>query len=210
MPVKRSRLRCRHLFTLIAVALLVPAGVDAQTGGVTLKGTVSETVALSVLPNLTHGNVDAGVVSSGNTVRITLSGTDSVAPVIRVPLLVRSNSGFRISAAIESKAALLTQLSVIDVRATGMLVSPQAVSELNVPRQFDLRGSDESASSASNPLDVSRPLLVVSGPRVSLGGTLDSPNNALQITLLIRMKPQPVRGWLIHLTFAGTAGSLTQ
>ena len=208
MPVNPTRLKCRHLFTLIVMALLVPAGVEAQTGRVTLQGSVSETVALSALPNSTTGNVDADVVSSGNTVRITLSGADSDAPVIRVPLLVRSNSGFKISAAVESQAALITQLSVIDVRATGMLVSPRAVSELNVPRQFDFRRSDESASSAPNPLDVSRPLLV--GPRVSLGGTLDSPNNALQITLLIRLKPQPARGWLVHLTFAATAGSLTQ
>ena len=190
--------------------LLVAAGVEAQTGRVTLTGAVSETVALSVPPNLTHGNVDTSMVSSGNTVRITLSGAEAEAQVIRVPLLVRSNSSFRISAAVESNGALLTQLSVIDVRATGMLVSPQAVSELNVPRQFDLRGSDESASSALNLLDVSRPMLVVSGPRVSLGGTLASPNNALQITLLIRVNPQPAPGWLVHLTFAGTAGSLTQ
>ena len=210
MPVKRSGLKCRHIFTLIAIALFLPAGVEAQTGRVTLKGIVSETVALSVLPNSTNGNVDADVVSNGNTVRITLSGADSVASVIRVPLLMRSNSGFRISAAAESKAALLTQLSVIDVRASGMLVSPRAVSELIVPRQFDFRGLDESTFSAPNPLDVSRPLLVASGPRVSLGGTLDSPNNALQITLLIRLKPQRACGWLVHLTFAATAGSLPQ
>ena len=209
MPAKRLRLKCHRIFLLIAV-LLGSVSVEAQTGHVTLKATVSETVALSVLPNLTDGTVDTNMVSSGNTVRITLSGTDSKVGVIRVPLLVRSNSGFRISAAVETKAASLTQLSVIDVRVTGMLVSPQAVSELNVPRQFDLRGLDESASSDLNPLDVSRPVLVVSGPRVSLGGTLVSPNNALQITLLIRMKPQPARGWLVHLTFARSAGSLTQ
>jgi len=205
MPAKQSRLKCRHVFTLVAVLLFVPAGVEAQTGGVTMKGTVSEVVALSVLPNSTQGEV----VSTGNTVRITLSGGDADAPVIRVPLLVRSNSSFKISAAVESNTAEVTQLSVSDVRATGTLVSPQAISELNVPRQFDVRGLDET-SSVPNLLDPSRPVLVVSGPRVSRGGTLVSPNNALQITLLIRLKPQPARGWLVHLTFVGTAGSLIQ
>ena len=203
MPAKRLRL-WSYVFTLVAVLLVVPAGVEAQTGGVTMKGSVSEIVALSVLPNSIHGDV----VSSRNTVRITFTDTD--APVIRVPLLVRSNSSFSISAAVESNTAEVTQLSVTDVRATGTLVSPQAISELNVPRQFDVRGFDESTSSVPNLLDLSRPVLVASGPRVSRGGTLASPNNALQITLLIRLKPQPAHDRLVHLTFVATAGSLIQ
>jgi hypothetical protein len=210
MPAKRSRLKCRHIFTLITVLLFVPAGVEAQTGGVTMKSTVSEVVALSVLANSTQSGVETSVVSTGNTVRITLSGVDADAPVIRVPLLVRSNSSFKISAAVESNTAEVTQLSVVDARATGTLVSPNAISELNVPRQFDVRGLDESTSSVPSLPDVSRPVLVASGPRVSRGGTLTSPNNALQLTLLIRLKPQPARGWSIHLTFVGTAGSLIQ
>lgn len=210
MPAKRSRLKCRHVFTLVAVLFLAPAGVEAQTGGVTMKATVSEVVALSVLPNSTQSDVETSVVSSGNTVRITLSGADADARVIRVPLLVRSNSSFKISAAVESSTAEVTQLSVTDVRATGTLVSSQAIREFNVPRQFDVRGLDESTSSVANLLDPSRPVLVASGPPVSRGGTLASPNNALQITLLIRLKPQPARGWSAHLTFVATAGSLIQ
>jgi hypothetical protein len=207
MPAKRPGLMCRHVFTLVVVFLLAPAGMKAQTGGVTMQGRVSEIVALSVLPNTISSDVATNVMSTGNTVRITLSGVGAEASVIRVPLLVRSNSSFKISVAVESNTAEVTQLSVTDVRATGTLVSPQAVNELTVPRQFDVRGS---ISSISDLLDLSRPVLVASGPRVSRGGTLVSPNNALKITLLIRLKPQPVPGWSIHLTFVGTAGSLTQ
>lgn len=181
---------------LIAVLFLVPVSVAAQSS-VTLRATVSETVALSVLQNSIQGDVDANVTSSGgNTVRITLSGDEAKSPVIRVPLLVRSNSGFKISAVFESQTAELTQLSVIDAHATGSLVSPQVVNALDIRREVDT--------------DLSRPLLVLSGPRVSLGGTLHSPNNALQVTLLIRMKPQPVSGWSVHLTLVGTAESLIQ
>ena len=204
MTVKRSKRKCRHIFILLV--LLAPAGAEAQTGGVTIKTTVSETVALSVLPNSISGDV----VSTGNTVRITVSGADANAQIIRVPLFVRSNSSFKISAAVESNTAEVTQLSVTDARATGTLVSPQAITELNVPRQFDVRGLDESISSVLNLLDVSRPVLVASGPRVSRGGTLVSPNNALQITLLIRLQPQPARDWLAHLTFVATAGLPSQ
>ena len=185
----QPRLKCCRIFTLIALVFLVPVGVEAQTGRVTLAGKVSETVTLSVAQNFTHGNVAADVVSSGNTVRITLTSSEAEAPVIRVPLLVRSNSGFKISATVESQAALLPQLSISDVRATGTLVSPAALSGLVV--------------------DDSQPMLVVSGPRVSLGGNLVSPNNALQITVLIRATPQPAHGSLLHLMFVATAVSQT-
>ena len=188
------RLRCR-LLTLVAVGVLVPTVVKAQSS-VTLQGKVSETVALSVPPNWKHDDGVMDVVSSGNTVRITLSGANAKSPVIRVPLLVRSNTGFKISAVFESKTAVLEQLLVADVRATGRLVSPQVVSVVHVKPQLDP--------------DTSQPLLVTTGPRVSLGGTLDSPNNALQITLLIRLGPLPARDWLVHLTFSATAVSLIQ
>jgi hypothetical protein len=174
--------------TLIAVLFLVPMCVEAQT--VTLQANVSETVALSILPNFTHNTVDQNVVNNGSTVRLTLLSTDAE---IRVPLLVRSNTGFKILAAFESQSAVLTDLSVIDVRPTGSLVSPEVVNALVGP-EVDVNGSP--------------PLLVASGPRVSLGGTLQSPNNALQITLLIRMRPQPGRGSVVHLTFTGTAAPL--
>ena len=208
MPAKRLRLGS-HVFTFVVV-LLLAHGVKAQTGSVTIKSTVSEVVALSVLPNSTYGEVETNLVSTGSTVRITLSGADADAAVIRVPLLVRSNSSFKISAAVESNTAEVTQLSVIDACASGTLVSPQALSELNVPRQFDVRGLVESNSLVPNLLDPSRPVLVASGPRVSRGGTLASPNNALQLTLLIRLKSQPARDWSVHLTFVATAGSLIQ
>ena len=175
-------MRCRRIFTLMAVLFIVPAIVRTQTGRVALKATVSKTVTLSVAPTFSQSNVDV-VSSGGNTVRITVSGDD---PVIRIPLLVRSNSSFKISA--ESQTAELSQLSVVDVRATGTLVSPQAVNGLNVPREIDLN-------------------LVASGPRVSLGGTLNSPNNALQITLLIRLNPHESP---VHLTLVATAGSPIQ
>lgn len=194
MMLTWTRLTCHPVFTLIAVVFLLSAGVEPQTGRVTLRASVSETVVMSVSPSFTHGQ-DAEVVSSGNVVRVTLRSSDSEASVLRVPLLVRSNSSFKISAAVQSQSALLDQLSIADVRATGSLVSPAAINGLNIPAQIELADKRE--------------LLLVSGPRVSLGGTLDSPNNALEITVLIGLKQQPNPGQ-IHLTFAATPAPLTQ
>jgi hypothetical protein len=89
----------------------------------------------------------------------------------------------------------LSELSVEDVRATGMLVSPQVVNAIHLNPQLDP--------------DTSQPLLVLSGPRISLGGTLNSPNNALQVTVVIRWKPGLPRE-PIHLTLAATPVSLIQ
>lgn len=181
--------------TLIAAVVFLACATVAAQNSVTLRATVSETVALSVAPTFTDGNVEVGS-SGSNTVRITLSGNEAGSQVIRVPLLVRSNSNFKISAVFESQTAELDQLSVADVHVTGNLASPQVVNSL---------------AKNETDRDTSRPMLVLSGPRISLGGTLNTPTNALKVTVLIRLKPQQtVSGWLIHLTFVGTAGSLVQ
>ena len=201
MPAELLKLRCLSIFTVLPVLLFMSLDVMAQTGGVQLTGRVSETVALSVLPNFTSDNASAEVIRNGNTVRIELSGDGSNTTVFRVPLLVRSNSGFKISGEVESSSATeLSELSVVDVRRTGMLAAPLAASDLNVGAQNE----------NPNALAISQPSLVITGPRVSLGGTLDSPNNALQMTVLIRVRPHQAQRWLVHLTFSATAVSLTQ
>lgn len=187
---------------LSCLVLLTPASVEAQSRGVTLTGTVNDTVALSIAPDSSHSDIDVDVVNSGS-IRMTLSGTGIESPVIRVRLLVRSNIGFNISGILESKAVPLTQLSVRDVRATGRLVLREAIDNVEIPQEFDMRGRKDKDSSEkeSSILDVSQPFLLLSGPRVSLGGTLESPNNALQISVLIRIKPQPTQDWRVQLTF---------
>lgn len=174
---------CLRLCSLCAFLWLFAVTVEAQT--VAMKGTVSETVALSVPPNSTHGETHVNVLSSGSTVRMTVTGNGAI---IRVPLMVRSNTRFKISGVFESKTAQLIQLSVIDVRATGRLVSPEAMNNLKKPELPDLQGLDG-------------PFAVLRGPRVSIGGTLNSPTNALQVTLLLHIKPESSRDWLVHLTF---------
>ena len=194
MPTRRLRLRCSHVLTLIVVVFFVPALVQAQTdrASATVRGSVSKTVALSVVLNFTSTGITTTVLSSGSTVQLTLSSSDGGSGVIRLPLLVRSNSSFKITAALESSTAVLAQVSVGEVRPTGKLVSPGLVSAVDIAPELNL-----------NSLDASRPMVLLSGPRVSLGGKLDSPNNALEVTLLISV-PQPVPGSLIHLTLVAT------
>ena len=193
---------CKHIgvwcvrLCLLSCLLTVVTTIDAQT--VTLNGRVSETVNLSVDPNSTQGNIRVHVVSSGDTVRMTLSG--SGAGVIRVPLMVRSNSGFTIRGRFESTTARVTQFSVLNARATGRLVSSEAVNNLEVSPRFDRRRLEQNISQEG--FDFSTPFFVCSGPRISLGGTLVSPNNALQVTVLVHVKADSVADWLAYLTFS--------
>ena len=175
---------------LPGVLLLVSTSVAAQTNdsSVMLRATVSETVSLSVLPNLTQSDIRIDGLSSGNTVRMTLSGTDAGSAVVRVPLLVRSNSGFKITAVLDSKSTVVTRVVITSVQPTGTLVSRQAVRDIKFASGFDARGLEERIFPDSVGLELSEPLLVLSGPRISLGGTLNSPGNALEIVLLIHLK----------------------
>ena len=176
---------CKHIGVVCVVVWLFTVVTSAKAQKVTLTTRVSETVMISVAPLLPHADADVVVVSSGSAVRLTLSGKGAGARVIPVRLLVRSNTSFKISGSFASTTAQLTELSVINVRGTGRLVSPEAIDNLQIPPEFDL----------------SKPFTLASGPRVSLGGTLNSPDNALQITLYIRVKPDSVGGWLAQLTF---------
>ncbi|HKR22390.1 MAG TPA: hypothetical protein VJS17_07345 [Pyrinomonadaceae bacterium] len=186
MPASWIRPRCHYLITLIAFAFVVCARAEAQTSSVTLTATVSETVALSIAPSFDPANISGEVIKTGNTVRLNLSGTNRGSRVVRVPLLVRSNTGFKVSAIVDTATVDVADMSMINARATGALVSPQVARAVEVT-QFDL----------------SQPSLVLTGPRVSLGGTLQSPNNALQITLLIRLQPKLDSAWSLQLTFVG-------
>jgi hypothetical protein len=202
----RSAQLSKHICGLCifsCLVLLTPASVQPQTPGGTLRATVTETVALSIASDSSHSDIDVDVVNSGSSVRLTLSSTGIESQVIRVRLLVRSNIGFNISGMLDSKAILLAQLSVRDVRATGRLVSPEVIDNVEIPQEFDMRDRKDKdfPEKESSILDVSQPFLLLSGPRVSLGGTLTSPNNALQISVLIRIKPQPTRDWRVQLTF---------
>ena len=188
MPaMSRFRPMCFYALGVVVTLMFTSAQMSAQTSGITLTGAVSETVVLSVSQILPPNTLTTDVVSIGNRVDVTFSSGNSKGGVIRLPLLVRSNSGFKISALLESKSASVTQVVVTSVRATGSLVSPQAVSAINIERPFEVI---EKGLTDSIPFEGSMPMKVLSGPRISLGGTLESPANALEIVLLIRLKSE--------------------
>jgi hypothetical protein len=206
--MSRFRSSCRFALASIAMIVAVSAHISAQTG-VAIRAAVSQTVSLSVPQVLPPNSLSSEVVSSGNRVEVTFSNETSKGGTIRLPLLVRSNTGFKLTALLESGLKGVTQVAVSTVRPTGTMVSPQAVHETNINRGFDARGVAETGLTDMFALESARPLTLLTGPRISIGGTLNSPGNALEIVLLISLKSEagPASG---RLTLLATPESQIQ
>jgi hypothetical protein len=199
----------RNYWMVAGVLVLLPIIAQGQTntGPVTVRGNVSEIVALSVSPNWRQESVQINVQSDLKALTLTLSGSGPEVVAVRVPILIRSNIRYVISTLVRSQAVTSANFAVLDARSTGRFVAPDAVANLNVARELDSRTTNGTIQTASLPLNLSSPLAILRGPRVSLAGTLNSTDNALEVTLLITVKPDAAAGnWLLGLTLSGSAG----
>jgi hypothetical protein len=196
-------------YWIVAGAILVlPIMARGQTsiGSITLQANVSGTVALSVSPNLLQDNVQVDGHSDVKSLTLTLSGPPNEVVSVRVPMLIRSNTGYKISALVQSQTATLGNFAVLDAHPTGRFVAPDGFANLNVAQELDNRNKNGMIQIASIPLNLSSPLTILSGPRVSLAGTLSSADNALEVMLLIVVKPNVgADGWSMHLTLSASA-----
>jgi hypothetical protein len=197
--LKRSWLSCVIWLCLIAIA---PATVCAQrrSGSTDLRGSVSKTVTLSQSPNASNAGVELNTFETGGALTLGLTGSD-FKRTIQVPILIRSNTAYTITATVESHTAVLTQLQVLSVEATGKLVAGDAVIGFEVRRQLDKRrGGTVAGEENVSPIDASAPFTIVSGPRISLGGGLDSPHNALKVILLLSVQAKVAEeSWTLDL-----------
>ena len=199
----------RNYWILAGVILVLPVMAQGQTsiGSITLKANVSNTVALSVSPNLLEHNVQVDGHSDIKSLSLTLSGSGNDVVSVRVPILIRSNTRYKISGLVQPQDATLANFVVLDAQPTGRFVAPAGFANLNVAQEFDGRNKNGMVQIASSPLNRSSPLTILSGSRVSLAGTLNSADNALEVILLIVVKPDVgADGWSVRLTLSGSAG----
>lgn len=190
----------------VMVFLAVMAQGQTGMGSVTMKADVSGTVALSVSPNLLQDNVQVDAHSDVKSLTLTLSGSGGDVVSVRVPILIRSNTGYKISGLVQSQAATLTNFVVLDAHPTGRFVAPDSFASLNVTRELDSRNKNGIVQTTSLFLNHS-PFTILSGPRVSLAGTLNSVDNALEVILLVVVKPEVgADGWFLRVTLSGSAG----
>jgi hypothetical protein len=202
-------LKYRNYWMVGGMIVLLPVLAQGQTRvvPVTVEANVSETVALSASPNSPQDNVRIEAHGDFKALTLTLSGSGPDVVAVRVPILIRSNIGYVISTLVQSQAVTSANFAVLDACPTGRFVAPDAIANVNVARELDSRTMNGTIQTATLPLNLSSPLAILSGPRVSLAGTLNSADNAVEVTLLITVKPDAgADSWLLRLTLSGSAG----
>ncbi len=201
-------LKCGNFWLAAGVLLLLPlmARGQSHSAPVTINASVSETVALSVGESFAENNVRIESHGAGKTLGLMLSGSSTDVVTVSVPILIRSNTSYKISASVQSQAAVVANFAVIDARRTGRFAAMDALASLNVAQECDSRTSNGTIRTAMSPAILASSFSIMSGPRISLAGTLNSMDNALEVTVLIEVKPEAsANNWIIHLTLTSSA-----
>jgi hypothetical protein len=193
----------RRFILLLTAMLYLSVVARAQSGGsVKISGGVSETVLLSIPQGAEPPGVR--VTSSQNADRsltVILSGTTHDLTKVSIPVQIRSNTAYRLLATAQARGSNLSSLLVVGARPTGNLVAADAEA-VSVAGAFDGRGGANRSALAGgfDRPNLPAPLELLSGPRVSTGGTLTSPQNALEVTLSVAVEPQAgAQGWTVEL-----------
>lgn len=171
----------------LTILLAHEAAGQSGSGSVTVGGQVSRTVFLNVAPGARLSADNFRVThtqSNAHTVQLSISVAGGESRLVSIPLQLRSNAGFKLSASAELSEASLSAMRVTAARATGMFVTAEAV---NAATQ-DIATDDAHGNTNAPRFSSSHTLLT--GPRISLAGTYDTPSNALEVTLLLEVRPQ--------------------
>lgn len=189
---------------LALTLLLAPDAVgQSAAASVNMSGQVSGAVFVSIAPGaqlsgetlaVTYSNLDR------QTVRLSIdaSGSGDAGRRISIPLQLRSNVGYTLSASarLSGTTLLLRGLCVEGVRATGRRVAHGAVNAANIA------ACDDGATSArtrnanarnANARNASRggfatPSTLLQGQMISLSGASDSPFNALEVLIRVEVE----------------------
>ena len=187
-----------HLFAFISlfISLLTfnATQAKAQSAAVKVTARVSGTVAISVAPTAQAGSGNVQIMPSSvdqRTVAVSLSGSTSAPTEIKIPVYIRSNVGYALSASMKMGGTTLSKLVVTSTQATGQFVVADALQNLNIAEAFDGRsaGGAQFMSAGLAALDLCSPVTLLSGSRISRAGTLTSPNNAVEVMLAVAITP---------------------
>lgn len=177
---------------ILAILLLTPPAVRGQA--VSLRGQVSAVVYVSADEARAEG--DGAEVSvtdvDASTIAVTVSGSGGEARV-RLPIKLRSNVGYALHASSASRSEIDVRLRVADVKATGRFVHANALEIVRPGRPPSFLTLRPGA----------RPAAILSGPPISKAGTLNSPDNAIEVVLSVEVPARADRGpWSTLLTIS--------
>lgn len=192
-------MRAFGLFSIaLALTVLLAARAFGQSASAsaTVSGQVGEAVFVSIAPGaqlsgethaVTHGNLNQ------HSVRLSIRAS-GVGRRISIPLQLRSNAGYTLSASTNSDGAtpllLLRELCVESVRATGRHVASGALDAADVATCEGATAGARTRNAERSAPRVSSPATLLRGPLISLSGTADSPSNALEVLLRLEVGTQ--------------------
>ncbi|HEV7906428.1 MAG TPA: hypothetical protein VGO96_21500 [Pyrinomonadaceae bacterium] len=187
-------------FAVLSIALafaflLAPRACGQSAASVTIGGRVGEAIFVSIAPGaqvsgdtlpVTYTNLDQ------HTVRLSIptSGTSGGSRRLSIPLQLRSNVGYTLSASANSNGTtlLLRELCVAGVKATGRHVARGATHAANMAACADRTARVQTGD--ANRSGASFPATLLQGQPISLSGTSDSPFNALEVLISIEVETQ--------------------
>ncbi len=203
-PMKRGWLFC-IISGCVVAALPAPLCAQSRSGSTVLRGSVSRTVTLSLFPNASRTITELHAFENGAALSLVVSGS-GFERNLQVPILIRSNISYNLIASIQSQTAVPTHLRVLSIEPSGKSVARDAVTGVAIRQQFDVHRGDPSAGEENlSTIDASVPFTIFRGPRISLGGGLNSPSNALKVILLLSVRPKVgKRSWTLNLKLEGS------
>jgi hypothetical protein len=191
-------LSLRSLSFALTLMILLASAAKGQSvsASVTIGGHVSETAILSIAPSAQLSSLDAQVSYSNlnaQAVLVSITIASGSRPAqIAIPAQIRSNASYTLSVlAKQSGTLLLRELHVAGKRATGRFVALNAVEAINVAAAFDATAQSTERTQLMRPAALrfpSAPCPLLTGPRISLAGTFDSPHNAVEVLIVAEVE----------------------
>jgi hypothetical protein len=178
--------------------LLAPTATgQSVSGSATVNGHVGEAIFVSIAPDAQlSGETLPFIYSKLNphTVRLSIHAPDNNSGVssrrITIPLQLRSNVGYTLSASAKLGGATLRGLCVESVRATGRHVAQGAFDAARTATCKDATAGVQTRDANRSAPPLSAPAILLQGQLISLSGTNDSPFNALEVLLRLEVEPQ--------------------
>jgi hypothetical protein len=192
-------LSLRSLSFALTLLILLAYAARAQSGStasVTLNGHVSGTVLLSVSPTAQLSDDKYSITShnlNAHTILVSIKTGGGHARQIAIPVQIRSNVGYALSASAKLGGATSTHalrgIQVTGARPTGKFVAVDAVAAMNVAQAvYAMNAAGQSQRASRGALLTLFPATLLTGPRISLGGTPDSPHNAVEVMILAEVE----------------------
>jgi len=182
----------------------LPLSAQQASGSVTVKGQVSAVAAVSArsAARVVKGDARVSSESAGtHGLTLSLSGARGGETQVEIPVQLRSNAEFALTASCTTRGTTLSGLYVVEVGRAGASVYPGAAARVEVSQVFDGRPGTR-APRGGRP-ELSSPAMLLTGPPISMGGTLNSPGNMIEVVLrVVLTAPDSGDGWEAELNLS--------